>query len=73
MQRALHNGREVLAAPVQHASAVGAAIYAAAGTAGGGGTERIVYRPLRAEQRVYESLYQDYLHLARYWEKVARR
>jgi len=74
-------GREVLVAPVQHASAVGAAIYAAAAagaSAGGyadlrdairrmGGTERTAYRPRPAEQRVYGSLYQDYLELARYF------
>src|SRR3989454_434514 len=74
-------GREVLASPVQHASAVGAAIYAAAaagGSAGGyldlraairrmGGTERTAYRPRPAEQRLYESLYRDYLDLARHF------
>jgi len=74
-------GREVLASPVQHASAVGAAIYAAAAageSAGGyvdlraairrmGGTERTAYRPRPAEQRLYESLYRDYLDLARHF------
>ncbi len=74
-------GREVLAAPVQHASAVGAAIYAAAAagpSAAGyadvrdairrmGGTERTVYRPRPTAQRTYEGLYQDYLELARYF------
>lgn len=74
-------GREVLAAPLPHASAVGAAIYAAsaAGSSAGGyddprdairrmgGKDRTVYRPRRAEQRVYESLYADYLSLARYF------
>jgi L-ribulokinase len=74
-------GREVLAAPVQHASAVGAAIYAATatGAAAGGyadlrdaisrmaGTERTVYRPRQVAQRTYETLYQDYLELARYF------
>lgn len=74
-------GREVLVAPVQHASAVGAAIYgavAAGSSAGGfadlrdairrmGGRERSVYRPRPAEQRLYESLYRDYLDLARHF------
>ncbi len=74
-------GREVLVAPVQHASAVGAAIYAAAaaGAAAGGyadvrdairrmgGTERIAYRPRPTARRTYEALYQDYLELARYF------
>src|SRR2546426_11811596 len=74
-------GREVLASPVQHASAVGAAIYAAAAAgeaAGGsvdlraairriGGTERAADRPRPAEQRLYQSLYRDYLDLARHF------
>lgn len=74
-------GREVQAAPVPHASAVGSAIYAAAATgsaAGGyaelrdairrmGATDRTTYRPRAAAQRVYASLYQDYLGLARYF------
>jgi len=74
-------GREVLAARVQHASAVGSAIYAAAaaGAAAGGydgmdeavqrmgGRERVTYRPRPAEQRAYEALYQDYLALARHF------
>jgi L-ribulokinase len=74
-------GREVLAARVQHASAVGSAIYAAAaagGTAGGydsmdeavrrmGGQERVAYRPRPAEQRAYEALYHDYLSLAHHF------
>jgi len=74
-------GREMRTAPVQHASAVGAAIYAAAAagsSAGGyteireairrmGGTERIVYHPRPTAQRIYENLYQGYLELARYF------
>src|SRR5438445_273611 len=74
-------GREVLAAPVPHASAVGAAIYAAtaAGVALGGyadlrdairrmgSRERTAYRPRTSEQRLYESLYRDYLDLARHF------
>lgn len=74
-------GREVQVAPVEHASAVGAAIYgatAAGAPAGGyadlrdairrmGGRERSAYRPRPAEQRLYESLYRDYLDLARYF------
>ncbi|MDR7507361.1 MAG: ribulokinase [Armatimonadota bacterium] len=74
-------GREVLAAPVPHASAVGAAIYAAAAAgspAGGyddvrdavarmGATERVPYRPRPAEQRTYEVLYREYLDLARHF------
>src|SRR2546425_9247804 len=74
-------GREVLVSQVQHASAVGAAIYAAAaagGSGGGfadlhdairrmGGTERTAYRPRPAEPRLYESLYRDYLDPARYF------
>ena len=74
-------GREVLAAPVPHASAVGAAIYAAtaAGVSVGGyadlrdairrmgSRERIAYRPRTSEQRLYESLYRDYLDLARHF------
>lgn len=73
--------RDVLAAPVPHASAVGAAIYAAAAAgpaAGGygdphdaihhmGGIDRVVYRPRPAERQFYESFYQDYLELARYF------
>src|SRR5439155_1341797 len=73
--------REVLAAPVPHASAVGAAIYAAtaAGVSVGGyadlrdairrmgSRERIAYRPRTSEQRLYESLYRDYLDLARHF------
>lgn len=71
-------GRDVLAARVPHASAVGAAIYAAAAAgerAGGydtmdeavrrmGGRGRTPYRPRAAEQRTYEALYQEYLALA---------
>ena len=74
-------GREVLAAPVPHASAVGAAIYAAtaAGVSLGGyadlrdairrmgSRERTAYRPRTSEQRLYESLYRDYLDLARHF------
>jgi L-ribulokinase len=74
-------GREVLAAPVQHASGVGAAVYAAAATGaarGGygdlhdaigrmGETKRTTYHPHPAAQRTYEALYQEYLELARYF------
>lgn len=74
-------GRDVLASRVQHASAVGAAIYAATAAgprAGGyasmpdaigrmGAVGHVPYRPRPAEQRVYETLYQDYLDLARYF------
>ncbi len=74
-------GRKVLAAPVQHASSVGAAVYAAAATGperGGygdlhdailrmGQTKRTTYRPHPAAQRTYEALYQDYLELARHF------
>src|SRR5437667_282447 len=68
-------------APVPHASAVGAAIYAAtaAGVSLGGyadlrdairrmgSRERTAYRPRTSEQRLYESLYRDYLDLARHF------
>ncbi len=74
-------GREVLVSPVPHASAVGAAIYAAAAAgprAGGygdvrdavaamGATERVSYRPRPAEQRTYDLLYREYLDLARHF------
>ncbi len=74
-------GREILAVPTPHASAVGSAIYAAAaaGPATGGyadlreaihrmgAAERTSYRPRPVEQRAYESLYRDYLDLARYF------
>ncbi len=74
-------GRKVLAAPIKHASAVGAAIYAAAAAGprvGGygsladaisrmGTTDRVTYRPRTDTQRVYEHFYQDYLELARYF------
>lgn len=74
-------GREVLVAPVQHASAVGAAIYATAAAGAGaggyadvrdairrmGGTKRTAYRPRPTAHRTYEALYQDYLELARYF------
>jgi L-ribulokinase len=74
-------GRGVLAARVPHASAVGAAIYAAAaaGTAMGGyatmdgavqrmgGGDRVPYRPRPAARRVYEELYRDYLDLSRHF------
>lgn len=74
-------GREALATPVAHASAVGAAIYAA--TAAGpslggyaslqdaitrmGSRERVAYRPRPVEQRFYAQHYQDYLELARHF------
>ncbi|MDR7485303.1 MAG: ribulokinase [Armatimonadota bacterium] len=74
-------GRDVLAARVPHASAVGAAIYAAvaAGERAGaydtmvdavrrmGSTDRIRYRPRPAAQPTYEVLYRDYLALAQYF------
>jgi L-ribulokinase len=74
-------GRDVLASKVQHASAVGAAIYAAAAAgqhAGGyesvsaavrrmGTAGYVPYRPRPAAQGVYETLYQEYLDLARYF------
>jgi L-ribulokinase len=74
-------GRDVLAARVQHASAVGSAIYAAAAAgsrAGGydtmadavrrmGARERTAHHPRTAERLAYEELYQDYLDLARYF------
>jgi L-ribulokinase len=66
---------------VPHASAVGAAIYAAAaaGTAHGGhegmieairqmgGTDRACYRPRPEAQRIYDDIYRDYLDLARHF------
>jgi L-ribulokinase len=74
-------GQDVLVSPVPHASAVGAAVYAAAaaGERGGGyadlrdaiaamgGTERTVYRPRPAAQRTYDGLYGEYLDLAKYF------
>ncbi len=74
-------GREVLAAQVPHASAVGAAIYAAAAAgpaASGypdmsaavgrmGATERVRYTPRAAEQGLYEALYHEYVELSRYF------
>jgi len=74
-------GRDVLAAKVPHASAVGAAIYsaAAAGTAHGGhegmieairqmgSTDRTRYRPRPEAQRIYDDIYRDYLDLARHF------
>lgn len=74
-------GRDVLAARVPHASAVGAAIYAAAAArarGGGydtmdeavrrmGGRDRTPYRPRAEERRIYEGLYQEYLALARHF------
>jgi L-ribulokinase len=74
-------GREVLAAQVQHASAVGSAIYAAAAAgprAGGydsmddaigrmGARERVTYHPRAAHLRTYSDLYRDYLELARHF------
>ena len=74
-------GREVLAAPLPHASAVGAAIYAAtaAGEESGGfadvvtaarqmgSRERVHYAP-RADARVtYDALYTHYLDLAQHF------
>ncbi len=74
-------GREVLAARVPHASAFGAAIYAAAaageergGCAGMieairqmGSTDRARYRPRPEAQRIYDDIYRDYLDLARHF------
>ncbi len=74
-------GREVLAARVPHASAFGAAIYAAAAAGEGhggyatmeeavrrmGSRVRVAYRPRPAEQHAYEALYRDYLDLARHF------
>jgi L-ribulokinase len=74
-------GREVLAARVPHASAVGAAIYAAAAagaahgghatmaeaTARMGSRDRTRHSPRPAGQRVYETLYREYLELSRYF------
>ena len=74
-------GRGVLASRMEHASAAGAAIYAAVAAgerAGGhptmveavgrmGSTDRVRYRPQPAEQRTYEALYHDYVALARYF------
>lgn len=74
-------GREVLASGVQHASAVGSAMYAAAAAGDRGGGHRdmreairhmgrpegVRYRPRPDAQRVYQALYRDYLDLARYF------
>lgn len=74
-------GREVRASRVQHASAVGAAIYAAAAaglTLGGyrdvrdaidrmGWKEYEIYRPRPGERRFYADFYREYLELARYF------
>jgi len=74
-------GREVLAAPLPHASAVGAAIYAAAAageqadgfadvvtaTRRMGSRERVSYTPRADARRTYDVLYGHYLDLARYF------
>jgi L-ribulokinase len=74
-------GQDVLAAPVPHASAVGAAIYAAAAAGartGGyadlrdaiakmGGTGGTVYHPRPAAHRTYDTLYHEYLETAKYF------
>ncbi|MDR7482156.1 MAG: ribulokinase [Armatimonadota bacterium] len=74
-------GRDVLVSRARHASAVGAAIYAAAaaGAARGGldgmiaATERmgdrdyVTFRPGARAQRVYDALYREYLDLARHF------
>lgn len=74
-------GRDVLASQTPHASAVGAAIYAAAAAGdalGGyssmteavqrmGSRDRVPYRPREAARRVYEELYRDYLDLSRHF------
>lgn len=74
-------GQDVLAAPLAHASAVGAAVYAAAaaGAGGGGyadlrdaiakmgGTDRTVYHPRPAAHRTYDMLYHEYLDAAKYF------
>jgi L-ribulokinase len=70
-------GRPIAAAPVPDASAVGAAIYAAAAAEGArdmtgvirrmGSAERVVHRPNEAARRVYDGLYADYVELARHF------
>ncbi|MDQ7844562.1 MAG: ribulokinase [Armatimonadota bacterium] len=73
--------REVLAAPLPHASAVGAAIYAAAAAgeeAGGytgvveateqmGNRSRIRYAPRPEAREIYDALYRHYLELAHHF------
>lgn len=70
-------GREIHAARVPDASAVGAAIHAVAAAGDTvptaevvrrmGSRERVVYRPRMSVQRVYEALYRDYLEVTRYF------
>ncbi len=74
-------GREVWVPEVAHASAVGAAIYAAAAAGVYESVEEAVtqmgsktgkrYSPDRSAQRVYEDLYAEYLELARYFGEGA--
>jgi L-ribulokinase len=70
--------REILVSQVPHASAVGAAIYAAAAArAGGDGIAEIIermghrnvlrYRPDPEAHRIYNRLYEEYLELARHF------
>ncbi|HYM90649.1 MAG TPA: ribulokinase [bacterium] len=70
-------GRPISVARVPQASAVGAAIYAAAAATGEtdmtgvvrrmGSTERVTYQPHAQAARVYDGLYQDYLEIARHF------
>jgi L-ribulokinase len=73
-------GREVLVSEAKFASAVGAAVYAAAAAGAGvpqgdvveaarrmGARGGVRYRPHPAAGRVYEILYREYLDLARYF------
>jgi L-ribulokinase len=70
-------GRPIAAARVPDASAVGAAIYAAAASEGAGemtgvirrmgATERVLYHPREPARQVYDGLYRDYLEVARYF------
>jgi L-ribulokinase len=74
-------GREVLASQARHASAVGAAIYAAAAAGADRGRDDamlaavdrmgdrhyVTYRPQARAHRVYEVLYREYLDLARHF------
>lgn len=74
-------GREVWVPEVAHASAVGAAVYAAASAGVYDSVEEAVarmgaktgqrYSPDRSAQRVYEGLYAQYVELARYFGEGA--
>jgi len=69
--------RTVYAARVPDASALGAAIYAAAAAEGGsemagvirrmGSAERTPYHPRAADVEIYDSLYRDYVDVARFF------